>query len=249
MQNFDETIANQLMNDLKNLILDFETKHHLDLIVKFEPERWCYTSDMNYMDVSELIREFFESHYPGQYAWNLCVFEEIAEECEDKSIAEFCDKIISTTKKLLNEHLGPIVDKHWDKIEETMSKVQKYFPGLKIIKECTEYDGYDVDMIYFVRNKKLIGPDIDQDALYKAYNAITDLCYETTYVGIESPIWIRYKDYWFEDMQRYVPEDQIDKINFSDYVILQYSDEYDFKAAANVFKYFDKNNDIKIKVW
>ena len=161
MQDYDGVIANQLMDDLKNLILEFEAEHHLDLIVKFEPERWCCTSDMSYMDVSELLREFFLSHYSG-YSWcrndvlSIDVFEEIAEECEDKSIVEFRDKIIEATKKLLDDNITPIVDKHWPKIEEAMANVQKYFPGLKITKDYNEYDGYDVSIIYFTKDGKFL---------------------------------------------------------------------------------------------
>ena len=255
MQDYDGVIANQLMDDLKNLILEFEAEHHLDLIVKFEPERWCYTSDMSYMDVSELLREFFLSHYSG-YSWcrndvlSIDVFEEIAEECEDKSIVEFRDKIIEATKKLLDDNITPIVDKHWPKIEEAMANVQKYFPGLKITKDYNEYDGYDVSIIYFTKDGKLFSDDFNPDDLFHVYYTVDDLCDRISCSdGVDGPAWIRYQDDWFEDMHRYVPEDQIDKINFSNYVLIAYSEECNFKAITNIFKYFDKNNDIKIKVW
>lgn len=252
MQDYDECVANQLMDDLRDIILEFEAEHHLDLIVKFEPECWCYTSDMNYMDVSELLREFFLSHYSG-YSWyrndvlSIDVFGEITEECENKSISEFCDEIINVTKKLLNEHIAPIIDKHWPKIEDAMSKVQKYFPGLKITMEYADKWGYDVSIIYFTRNGRLISEEFNPDELLEAYYTIDRLCYELIYVGTDAPFLKHYRDEWFGDMYRFISEDQRDEIDPSKYAIVEYTEECNFRAIMNVFKYFDKNNDIKIK--
>lgn len=252
MQDYDECVANQLMDDLMDIILEFEAEHHLDLIVKFKPKRWCYTSVMSYMSVSKLIQKFFESHYPG-HSWRrnrvdcLDVFKEIAEECENKSIVEFRDKMIEATKKLLNEHIAPIVDKRWSKIEESMAKVQKYFPGLKITMDYANKWRYDVSIIYFTRNDKLISDEFNPDELLEAYYTINNLCYEIIYVGTDAPFLKHYSDYWFMDMYRFISEDQRDQIDPSEYAIVEYTEECNFRAIMNVFKYFDKNNDIKIK--
>lgn len=249
---YDESIANQLMDDLKKLILEFEAEHHLDLIVKFKPKRWCYTSVMSYMSVSKLIQKFFETHYPG-HSWRrnrvncLDVFKEIAEECEDKSITEFRDKMIEATKQLLNEHIAPITDEHWPKIEEVMVNVQKYFPGLNITMEYTNYWRYDVSIIYFTRNGKLISEEFNPDELLKAYYTINRLCYELIYVGTDAPFLKHYSDDWFMDMYRFIPKDQRKEIDPSKYAIVEYTEECKFRPIMNVFKYFDKNNDIKIK--
>ena len=92
--------------------------------------------------------------------------------------------------------------------------------------------------------------DFNPDDLFSVYYTVDDLCDRISCSdGVDGPAWIRYQDDWFEDIHRYVPEDQKDKINFSNYVLIGYSEESNFKAIMKVFKYFDKNNDIKIKVW
>lgn len=253
MQFYDECIAQQLMDILEKVIKDFEAKHHLDLIVKFEPEWWCYDSDMSYQDMSELLKEFFKNHYPSLFDYeidNKCfdVFDQTAEECKDKNIMEFHDRIVETTKKFLDDNVAPIVDSYWPKIEEAMSKAQKYFTGLEINKYEVGWDKNEVNIIYFTRNGQLISDEFDPRDLFEAYHIVDELCGKLLFIDdcYHGDI-LHCTDGYYDGLEELIPEDRREDEYAMDYVLTQHYSECFYEAVTNVFKYFDKNDNIKIK--
>ena len=254
MQFYDECIAQQLMDILEKVIKDFEAKHHLDLMAKFEPEWWCYDSDMSYQDMSELLKEFFKNHYPSLFDHEInkkCfdVFDQTAEECKDKNIMEFHDKIIETTKKFLNDNVAPVVDKYWPKIEEAMSKAQKYFPGLEINKYEVGWDKDCVCIIYFTRNGQLISDEFDPYVLFDVYHIVDELCGKTVWedCGVYVGDIYHCTDGWYDDLEELLPEDRREYDYIGNYTMAQHYSECCYDEIMNVFRYFDKNNQIKIK--
>lgn len=250
---YDETIANQIIDDLKKVILDFETKHHLDLIVKFDPDWWCYDSDMSYRDVGELLKEFFENHYPSLIRYELdknClnVFDQAVDECEDKDMKELHDKLIETTKKFLDDNVAPLVDSYWPKIEKAMAEIQKYFPGLEINTYSVGWDKNEVNITYFTKNGILVSDEFDPRDLFEAYHIVDDLCGKLIFIDDCCHCDILHcTDGYYDGLEELIPEDLREDVYVGNYVLTQHHSECFYEAVTNVFKYFDKNNDIKIK--
>lgn len=248
MQNYDECIAQQLMDILEKVIKDFEAKHHLDLMAKFEPDWWCYDSDMSYQDMSELLKEFFKNHYPSLFDHEInkkCfdMFDQTAEECKDKNIMEFHDKIIETTKKFLDINVAPIVDKHWSRIEKAMSKVKKYFSGLGI-KLSVSYYNDELNVIYFTKNGKLLDDYSIIDPLFDTYYTVEALCSDIKYD-------IRYddnvdhyhcEDGCYDEILELVPEDQREDVDICNITRVEHDSDCYYNSVTNVFKYFDEDN-------
>ena len=118
-----------------------------------------------------------------------------------------------------------------------MTKVQKYFSGLKIQTYDVSYKKDYVIVIYFTRNDELFNDEFDPSELINVYCTVDKLCneliYEDSDVGTSELFY--YTDCWFDCLEELIPEEQRDEINPADYAIVQHCSECNYECVMNVF--------------